>query len=85
MDKPEKVHGASDASDKRRKVVDPCLFEYDECSDIINMSVALMLASFSIESAEFVLHNKPPIRADVFVREKELDDRVEKFYYPVKG
>lgn len=47
------------------------------------MTMALMQASISIESSENILATKPPIRADVFVREQELDDRVTKYFYPV--
>jgi hypothetical protein len=84
MDKPKKVHTPTGGSSaKRRKDVEPCLFEDDECSDIINMTMALMQASISIESSENILATKPPIRADVFVREQELDDRVTKYFYPV--
>ncbi len=78
MDEAEKMH-----DDKRRKKERSCLFKTEQAPDIINMTVALLRATKSIESAEFVMYNKPPIRCDVFLRERELKERVDAQFYRV--
>lgn len=79
MDEAEKMH-----AEKRRKKERPCLFKTGQAPDIINMTVALMRAVRSIESAEFVKHHKPPIRCDVFRNEQELKERVDAQFYRVE-